>query len=103
MEKRFFLRLSINDEAKITSKDGVFAGTLENISLGGLFIRTDQNMELGEIIDINIALPCNTGCTNVTANVMAVRIENKGIAFKFNNYHPNDFWTLQSFIHCANA
>ena len=103
MEKRFFRRLSIEDGTTIVTKEGFFAGMLENICMGGLFLRTNKNMEVGSTLDVNVPLTANSTNITIAASVVAVRIENNGIAFQFDNLDHKNFWTLLSFVNQANA
>ncbi len=103
MEKRFFRRLNIEGVTAVMTKDGFFAGMLENICMGGLFLRTNNNMEVGGTLEVNVPLTGNSTNITIAANVVAVRIENNGIAFQFDNLDHKNFWTLLSFINQANA
>ena len=103
MEKRFFRRLSVEDGTTIMTKDGFFAGILENICMGGLFLRTNSKMEVGRRLEVDVPLTGNSTNFTLAASVVAVRIENNGIAFQFDNLDHRNFWTLLSFINHANA
>ena len=103
MEKRFFRRLSIEDGTTIMTKDGLYAGMLENICMGGLFLRTNNLMAVGSTMEINVPLTGDSTNTTIAANVVAVRIENNGMAFQFDNLEHKNFWTLLSFINRTNA
>ena len=103
MEKRFFRRMNIEDGTTIMTKDGLFAGKLENICMGGLFLRTNNHMAVGSTLDVSVPLTGNSTNTTIAANVVAVRIENNGVAFQFDNLEHKNFWTLLSFINQANA
>ncbi len=103
MEKRFFRRLNIEGVTAVMTKDGFFAGMLENICMGGLFLRTNNNMEVGSTLEVNVPLTGNSTNITIAASVVAVRIENNGIAFQFDNLDHKNFWTLLSFINQANA
>jgi Tfp pilus assembly protein PilZ len=101
MGTRFFQRVVFRRNIEALTQDGIFSGILENISLGGMFISTDKRLSIGDQIEIN--LPINNGIsdTKLSAKLTAVRRENHGIAFKFKDLDPKNFWTLQSFINSA--
>jgi hypothetical protein len=101
MGKRFFRRVKINNGICTLAKDGIYLGTIENVSLGGLLIRSDIQLNVSDKITVNIDLSGNSGNINFATNVIATRIADNGIAFKFNHLDPKDFWNLQSFIQCA--
>jgi Tfp pilus assembly protein PilZ len=98
MENRFFRRVKINHEIKALAQDGYFIGRLINISLGGLFLKTKKTISVGEQIEIDLPLRSDYEINNFAAKLIAIRNEAEGIAFKFINLDPKNFWTLQSFI-----
>jgi len=99
MEKRFFRRVNITHGICTFAQDDVFTGIIENISLGGLFVRTDKEVAVGDKVQLNISLSHDSMNIHIVANGIAMRVGNKGVAFKFDNLATHDFWTLQSFIH----
>ena len=103
MEKRFFRRLSIEDGTTIMTRDGFFAGMLENICMGGLFLKTNKKLDVGSTLEVDVPLNGNPTRISIAASVIAVRIEDNGIAFQFDNLDHKNFWTLLSFINQANA
>jgi len=102
MESRFFSRVKINHEIKGLAQDGFFIGILENISLGGLFIKTKKRINLGDQIEIRVPLRCEFTISDFSAKLIAIRSESEGVAFTFNNLDPKNFWTLQSYIKTGN-
>jgi hypothetical protein len=100
MERRLLSRVPIDHETTIMTKEGNFTGVLENISMGGFFLRTNKHLEVGENVEVDISV---TSSVNIVTNVTAIRIENNGIAFKFENIDHYNFWTLHSFINYTNA
>ena len=100
MERRLFSRKDVDHETTIMTKDGSFTGILENISMGGFFLRTNMHIDVGENVEIDIPFTNNV---NIVTNVTAIRIENNGIAFKFENIDHYNFWSLHSFINYTNA
>jgi len=102
MGTRFFSRVKTKHEIKALAQDGFFIGVLENISLGGLFIRTQKCIRVGDQVEINMPLRCEFTMSNFAAKLIAIRNESEGVAFTFNDLDPKNFWTLQSFINAAN-
>jgi hypothetical protein len=98
MEDRFFRRVIFRQEIEAIAKDGLFPAAVENISLGGVFLRTNKDIPAGEQIEINIPLRNEFTTSKFSAKLTAIRAEQKGIAFKFTDLDPKNFWTLQSFI-----
>jgi Tfp pilus assembly protein PilZ len=85
MEKRASERVAVEDETTIASKDGYFSAVLTNISTGGLFLRTNKCIEPGDKVEICIPLPNNPLKREIVVNVVAVRVMDNGVAFKFQN------------------
>jgi hypothetical protein len=54
MPTRNFSRLPIHLEATITYNEMVIKGELDNISLKGVFVRTDQNIPINDSLLITI-------------------------------------------------
>ena len=73
-------------ETTIFTKDGIFTALLENVSMGGLFLRTNKPIEVGELIEITIPLPSylpDGRREKIVVDAVAVRIEDYGVAFRF--------------------
>ncbi len=85
------------------TKDGVFSGTIENISMGGFYLRTKRRLELGENIRVAIPLNSDPRNVNIMTNATVVRVEENGIAFKFDMDGHYNYWTLHSYLREVNA
>ena len=103
MGERQFQRSQVNYETTIVTKDGNFTGIMENISLGGFFLRINDRIEVGEKIAVEISLQNNLRNVNIITNATVVRIEENGIAFKFDEMGHYNYWTLHSYLHHVNA
>jgi c-di-GMP-binding flagellar brake protein YcgR len=103
MAERLFQRSQVNYETTIMTKDGNFTGIMENISLGGFFLRITNQIEVGEKIAVEISLQNNLRNVNIITNATVVRIEENGIAFKFDEMGHYNYWTLHSYLHHVNA
>lgn len=85
MERRSSGRTHIG-ETTIFTKDGIFTALLENVSMGGLFLRTNKPIELGELIEITIPLPASLQDgrrRKIIVDAVAIRVEDYGVAFRF--------------------
>ena len=80
-------------------KDGFIRGTIENISLGGLFVASDIPVHAMDRLSVNIFLPSESGGINIKTDVVATRVENGGIGFKYDRLGHEEFWTLQTYLH----
>src|SRR5574340_875852 len=93
MERRSSRRTHV-DETAIFTKDGIFSALLVDISMGGLFLRTNKQIAVGEIIEITIPLlsPSSDGQkTKIVVDAVAVRVEEHGVAFKFLEMNDNTY------------
>ncbi len=103
MAERLFQRSQVNYVTTIMTKDGNFTGIMENISLGGFFLRINNQIEVGDKIAVEISLQNNLRNVNIITNATVVRIEENGIAFKFDEMGHYNYWTLHSYLHHVNA
>jgi Tfp pilus assembly protein PilZ len=103
MEKRVSRRVGITDETSMFTKDGYFTAVLTNISMGGLYLRTNKRLELGAMIEITIPLPNNPEKSKIVVNVIAVRIMDDGAAFKFKNLDDDTYSALFHLISSSHA
>jgi len=98
MQRRNFPRIPIRTEATIITTDGSTTCMGENISIGGLFVRMDKRIEMGTETSITVPLPSPVINNIIVLNGIAVRIEDGGVAFKFQNVGHDAFRYLASFI-----
>ncbi len=102
MQRRNFPRQRINAEATIKSMAGTMKCATDNISMGGLFVRTEQGMEVGEKTEITIHLPDYRNNGIVVVGIVT-RIDQSGIAFKFHNVGHDSFCDLLTLLDAATA
>jgi len=96
-EHRRFSRVDFHIVAAVRAGDRQLAGTVENLSLRGMFIATDQQLPIGEEAEISIALndqPEEELIIDVSGRV--TRVTSNGIAFAF------DKIDLDSYVHLKN-
>ncbi len=103
MDRRGSGRVEMGDEASMFTKDGYFTAVLENISMGGLFLRTNKPIEVGERIEITIPLPEHQGRNEITVHVTAIRVMPNGVAFTFNNIDDDTYSALLHLTSSAHA
>ena len=121
MEKRLFNRVIVNNCICALINNGTFTGIINNISLGGLNVTSTIQLKVEDSVEMSFSIPYFYMSTKldtyskaiitdyvykpivISTNVSAVRIDNNGIAFKFEKLSPEDFWFLQSFVHNASA
>jgi hypothetical protein len=62
MNKRRYKRFTTRLHVKLSSPLIICSGILCDVSQNGLFIKSDQDVATGELIDIEIFMPDNTSC-----------------------------------------
>jgi hypothetical protein len=98
MLKRSFRRVNVKDGTCILMKSGFFNGIIENISLGGVFVSSDIPLNVMDKVHMSMFLPSNAGGIEIDTDIVATRVENRGIAFKYDCLDRENSWTLQSYI-----
>jgi PilZ domain len=99
MEKRFCYRVNVNIGNCRVNKKGFLRearGTIENISLSGLFVKSDFQVKVNDRLRMTVLLPSDSGVFDCVAKV--VRVEQRGIALTYDYLDPKEFLTLQSFL-----
>lgn len=79
MENRRFTRVDFRVEGVLTGPSGRARGEVENLSLAGLLVRTNDALPEGEVVDVHIAL---SGADNasIDASGRIVRRQNGFLA-----------------------
>jgi len=99
MEKRFCHRVNVKGGTCIICKKGFLreaSGTIENISLSGVYIMSDIQVKVKDKMRMIIHLSDSLEKIKIDAKV--TRVEDRGIAFKYGRIDHKDFWTLQTFL-----
>jgi Tfp pilus assembly protein PilZ len=74
-------RRSFKESIQFALKDKTYTGISQDISAGGMFIKTDDTFSVGQIITINIPIANKSKHIKVPAQI--VRIESEGIGVEF--------------------
>lgn len=96
MEKRELVRVPFQIDATITAENQTVQGKIENISLKGMFILTDGQFELNDMVQITIHLAGESSDLEIDVTGIVVRENEKGIGVRFEKVD------LDSFIHLRN-
>lgn len=97
MEKRNCTRVVFESEALVVYKDRTLRGSVENLSLNGLFLRIPQAISLNETLEIEIFLSGSTSKLSVNLEGLVVRQDEDGVALQIIGMD------LDSFIHYKNV
>jgi len=103
-EQRIHPRLSVEVDVTMNTEHNFYAGLTENISEGGIFIATVENLPLGTELDLKISMPQQEP-VQVKGNVSWVREYNEftsdvspGVGVEFNDLSAGDKELIQEFI-----
>jgi len=95
--KRKFSRVEFKIVATVKHGQRQFVGAVSNLSLGGVFLATDQRLPVGEIADIVIALDDQPENSVEMAGKVA-RVTDDGIAFNFDKIDYDSFIHLKNLV-----
>jgi hypothetical protein len=73
MDKRRYSRFTTRLHVKLSSPSMICWGILCDVSQNGLFIKSNKDVAIGEIIDIEIFMPDNASC--LLSGIVKRRIE----------------------------
>ncbi len=96
MEKRELVRVPFQIDATISDENRTVQGKIENISLKGMFILTDGQFKLNDMVQITIHLAGESSDLEIDVTGIIVRKNEKGIGVRFEKVD------LDSFIHLRN-
>lgn len=83
MEKRKFERVDLRTEAIVRHRDVTFRGEVQNLSLKGLFVRTDQKIPLNEKVDVAMLFHGSSSELSFNLEANVVRATGEGIGLNF--------------------
>lgn len=83
MENRRFERVGFHTEAVIKHGELSFNGEVENLSLKGLFVKTDQKIEIDEQVEITVFFHGTDARLSFSLQAKVVRVTETGIGFNF--------------------
>jgi len=98
MPNRRFNRICFESKALVRTMDQSFEASTENLSLNGLFIRTERRLPVGNRAEVMLEIPSASSRSLFTANVRVVRNDVYGIAFQLGSLDEASFLSLQTVI-----
>lgn len=98
MSTRKFSRVQFNVGATIRIADRQFQGAVENLSMTGMFLVTNEPLTEGEPVDITIVLTGTQPEIAVNFNGVVARITDDGIAFNFEKMDIDSYMHLKNII-----
>lgn len=95
MDNRNFTRVDFFGEASIRYNDHIIIGNIENLSLQGLFIKTDQVLPLNLPVQVTVYTYANSSF-NLHANV--VRRDESGVGIQIDEMDVYSFVRLRNIV-----
>jgi hypothetical protein len=95
IQNRKCKRINFVCQADVAFSDDSFEAVTENLSLNGLFIRTDHQVPVGERGEISLNL---SSSSNVSVGCVVVRNEEDGLAIQFKSVDYDSFARLKTVI-----
>lgn len=98
MSTRKFSRVQFNVGATVRIADRQFQGAVENLSMTGMFLVTNEQVADGELADITIVLTGTLPEIAVNFSGIATRITEDGVGFTFEKIDLDSYMHLKNII-----
>jgi hypothetical protein len=98
MPNRRFNRIRFESQSMVKSGGQSFEAFTENLSLNGLFIRTEKRIPVGNRAEIMFVLPSASRSSAFSVNGVVVRNDVDGMAFQFGSLDQDSFSRLKTII-----
>jgi hypothetical protein len=97
MEKRKFRRVAFEATASVRCGQTIINGTVDNLSMKGMFVLTKETVQCDTPLEIDIVLSGASSTLSITAKGVALRQTDTGFAIKFLELD------IDSFVHLKNV
>ena len=98
MSTRKFSRVHFNVGATVRIADRQFQGAVENLSMTGMFMLTNEQLPEGKIADITIVLTGTLPEIAVNFTGVVTRITEDGVGFTFEKMDLDSYMHLKNII-----
>ncbi len=98
MSTRKFSRVPFRVAATIKTSDRQFQGSVENLSMRGMFLVTDERLPLGDQVDITMALSGTSPEISITFSGAVSRVADNGLGFFFDKIDLDSYTHLKNII-----
>lgn len=98
MSTRKFSRVRFNVASTIKTEDRQFQGAVENLSMTGMFLVTNEQLKDGDLVDITIILTGTLPEISVNFKGIVTRIAENGIGFTFDKIDLDSYMHLKNII-----
>lgn len=98
MQKRKFSRVQFQSEALVKSESREVRAEVANLSLKGMFLKTEEKFPVNEAVDMKIFLSGTSSELTINVNGTVVRNEDSGLGIVFNRMDLDSFIYLRNVI-----
>ncbi|MEI6206111.1 MAG: PilZ domain-containing protein [Desulfuromonadales bacterium] len=98
MSTRKFSRVQFKVEATIKAGERQFRGGVENLSMTGMFLITDERLADDEAVDITIILTGTSPPISVNFNGRVSRVVTNGLGFVFEKIDLDSYMHLKNIV-----
>jgi hypothetical protein len=98
MSTRQFSRVRFRVGATIKTTERQFQGNVENLSMRGMFLVTDERLPVDDMVDITIALSGTSPEVSLTINGKVCRVTDEGLGFTFEKIDLDSYTHLKNII-----
>jgi uncharacterized protein (TIGR02266 family) len=98
MPNRKYRRIQFVSKAMVRASNQSFDAYTENLSVNGLFIRTERRLPVGNRAEIKLEIPSASSDSSFAAHVRVIRSDDNGMALQFRSLDHDSFSRLQRVI-----
>ncbi|ANA40700.1 MULTISPECIES: PilZ domain-containing protein [Geobacter] len=98
MDKRRFTRVPFVVSATVTRGEISFTGEVVDLSLNGMFVKTEEQPAIGEEVEVVISLAEGSPSLNVELAGEVVRADASGVAIRFSRIEVDSFIHLRNIV-----
>ena len=98
MSTRRFSRVNFRMAATIKTAERQFQGNVENLSMRGMFLVTEECLAVGDMVEITIALSGTSPEISVSFEGKVCRIVENGLGFNFEKIDLDSYTHLKNII-----
>lgn len=98
MSTRQFSRVDFHVNATINAAKRQFHGKVQNLSMHGMFLVTDERLSLGDLVDITIVLSGSSPEIAITFTGKVCRVAEEGLGFTFEKIDLDSYTHLKNII-----
>lgn len=88
-DKRFHERVDCRTEAVVEWEGRVFSGEVENLSLKGLFVRTDTVIPIDSVVRVTVRFTGDSSRMSFSLDARVVRVDERGVGLNFRRIDVN--------------